>query len=218
MTGLPPICQSPAGKGGESNGAGGMRRGFGALGSGGVYAGVPNCSRNASPRRCTNGSRSFFSARAAFACSSLLWAFACCCLGLAPVFSRARRVGFAVALSLSANVFSRSSNAFSRASSSAFRCASCFSAVKSDASCACIVAVISSTDTIVVRHFLVFNFLSLFFALKPFSPKRKRFASAVYTCLAGQSGFGRNHVHMRSWLSPGHYSDLARRLFWRQHD
>ncbi len=49
MTGLPPICQSLAGKGGESKGAGGMRRGFGALGSGGVYAGVPNCSRDASP-------------------------------------------------------------------------------------------------------------------------------------------------------------------------
>jgi hypothetical protein len=36
MIGVPLICQSPDGNGGESNGAGGIRRVFGALGSGGV--------------------------------------------------------------------------------------------------------------------------------------------------------------------------------------
>jgi len=79
--GLPPICQSPLGNGGESNGAGGMRRGVGVeSGAGGMYAGVPNCSRNASSRRFKNGSRNFFSAHTAFACSSAV------CLGLGLAF------------------------------------------------------------------------------------------------------------------------------------
>ena len=34
MIGVPPICQSLEGKGGESNGAGGIRRGFGGVGIG----------------------------------------------------------------------------------------------------------------------------------------------------------------------------------------
>src|SRR5260370_12243204 len=71
MIELPPICQSPAGNGGESNGAGGIRRGGGvAPGSGGVEAGVPNCSRNASSRRFKNGSFILRAIISAFACSS----------------------------------------------------------------------------------------------------------------------------------------------------
>jgi hypothetical protein len=98
-----------------------MRRGFGAFGSGGVYAGVPNCSRNASSKRWKNGSCNFFSARAAFACSSWFWTMVCWSLALAFPFLRARSVESAVVFSFLANIFSRLSNAFSRASSSALR-------------------------------------------------------------------------------------------------
>ena len=41
MIGVPPICQSPDGNGGESNGAGGIRRGSGEESGAGVsYAGL----------------------------------------------------------------------------------------------------------------------------------------------------------------------------------
>src|SRR5580692_10290804 len=52
MIGVPPICQSPVGKGGESNGAGSPRlvTWAGAVVSGGVYAGVFQSLANASQR------------------------------------------------------------------------------------------------------------------------------------------------------------------------
>jgi len=64
MIGVPPICQSADGKGGESNGAGGMRRCCGdALGAGASYAGERKSFANASNSRLPN--QSAFSAAAA---------------------------------------------------------------------------------------------------------------------------------------------------------
>ena len=55
MMGVPPICQSPLGNGGESKGAGGMRRGGGeAPGAGAVQAGVCESCANALSNRCPN--------------------------------------------------------------------------------------------------------------------------------------------------------------------
>ena len=57
MIGVPPICQSPLGNGGESNGAGGMRRcGGDASDAGGSYAGDAKSFANASIKRCPNQS------------------------------------------------------------------------------------------------------------------------------------------------------------------
>src|SRR6187551_3787225 len=64
MIGVPPICQSADGNGGESNGAGGIRRCCGdALGAGASYAGERKSSENASNDRFPN--QSVFSAAAA---------------------------------------------------------------------------------------------------------------------------------------------------------
>jgi hypothetical protein len=53
MIGVPPICQSPLGNGGESNGADGIRRcGGDASGAGASYAGVRKSSANAFHKRC----------------------------------------------------------------------------------------------------------------------------------------------------------------------
>ena len=54
MIGVPPICQSPDGNGGESNGAGGMRRGGEAFCAGASYAGECKSFANASNNRCPN--------------------------------------------------------------------------------------------------------------------------------------------------------------------
>jgi hypothetical protein len=55
MIGVPPICQSAAGNGGESNGDGGIRRcGGDASGAGASYAGVRKSSANAFHKRCPN--------------------------------------------------------------------------------------------------------------------------------------------------------------------
>jgi len=64
MIGVPPICQSPLGNGGQSNGAGGMRRGCDAFGAGASYAGDCKSFVNASNNRCPN--QSVFSAAVAF--------------------------------------------------------------------------------------------------------------------------------------------------------
>jgi len=57
MMGVPPICQSADGNGGESNGAGGMRRGGGvASGAGVSYAGEFKSFANASNKRWPNQS------------------------------------------------------------------------------------------------------------------------------------------------------------------
>jgi hypothetical protein len=64
MIGVPPICQSADGKGGESNGVGGMRRCCGdALGAGASYAGERKSSATASNNRFPH--QSVFSAAAA---------------------------------------------------------------------------------------------------------------------------------------------------------
>jgi hypothetical protein len=55
MIGVPPICQSPDGNGGESNGVDGIRRGGGeASGAGVSYAGVCRSSANAFHKRPPN--------------------------------------------------------------------------------------------------------------------------------------------------------------------
>jgi hypothetical protein len=64
MIGVPPICQSADGNGGESNGAGGIRRCCGdALGAGTSYAGERKSSANVANNRVPN--QSAFSAAAA---------------------------------------------------------------------------------------------------------------------------------------------------------
>ena len=57
MIGVPPICQSADGNGGESNGAGGMRRcGGEEFGAGASYAGDLKSLANASNKRFPNQS------------------------------------------------------------------------------------------------------------------------------------------------------------------